>query len=176
MVRSKEATRTQPPAGQTVFTLTLDGRASEELLETGNYDWVSDYASQILHSKPSSMATRQDAIEIMLLDHDDWRSAFTHLGCDRPEATDALRFGERYPDEQCKAPIVFPHEPWAGPHGPSFVLLLRSYDGKRGLSYALYSSSLDEWWPSPRIAVRRRGGARTGIDLIEGIDLIPSAQ
>jgi hypothetical protein len=156
MIRSKEPTGIQLP-GRSIFPLTLDGRGPEELLKAGNYDWASDYARQIIHSKFSSVATGRGDIEIVLLDRDELPNAFTHLGYERAEAGDALRFGEQYPDEQSKGPIVFPHEPWRGPYGPSFVLVLRADDDKkRGLSYAPYTSSLNDWWPSPRIAVRRR--------------------
>jgi hypothetical protein len=41
---------TQPPE-RSSFALTLDGGAPEELLKAGKYEWVSDYARQIVDSK-----------------------------------------------------------------------------------------------------------------------------
>src|SRR6266852_3403707 len=120
MVRSKESERPQPPE-QSSFPLALDGSASEELLKVGKYDWVSDYARQIVHSK--FYAVGEGEIEIVLLAHRGWVTLSPDdMQYDPPEVGDALRFGAQYPDEQRKSPIVFPHEPWAGPHGISFVL------------------------------------------------------
>ena len=164
MVRS-----TQPPE-RSSFALTLDAGAPEELLKAGKYDWVSDYARQIVDSK--FCAPREAEIEIVLLAPLRRSSDEGGTSCDLmnladvltrydpPEVGDVLRFGAQYPDEQRKTPIIFPHEPWAGPHGPSFVLVLRTDENQvRGLSYAPYSGLLDDWWPVPRIAVRRSGGA-----------------
>ena len=126
MVRGKELAQPQPPE-QSSFPLAFDGDTPEELLKAGNYDWVSDYARQIVHSK--FCAVGEAEIEIVLLAHrglatlssDDMRTLYG-----LPEVGDAVRFGAQYPDEQRKSPIVFPHEPWAGPHRISFVLVLRT--------------------------------------------------
>jgi len=163
---------TQPPE-RSSFALTLDGGAPEELLKAGKYDWVSDYARQIVDSK--FCAPREAEIEIVLLaplrrssdeggtSRDLMNLADVLTRYDPPEVGDVLRFGAQYPDEQRKTPIIFPHEPWAGPHGPSFVLVLRTDENQvRGLSYAPYSGLLDDWWPVPRIAVRRSGGGAGG--------------
>ena len=82
---------------------------------------------------------------------------------DQPEVGDALRFGVQYPNEQCESPIVFPHEPWTPPDGStSFVLVLRIEEGKaRGLSYTPHSRWLNDWWTSPRIALRKRASTRS---------------
>src|SRR5260370_24472742 len=136
MVRSKESARPQPPE-QSSFALALDGSAPEELLKAGKYDWVSDYARQIVHSK--FYAVGEGEIEIVLLDNRGWVTLSPddmHTLYEPPEVGDAPRFGAQYPDEQRKSPIVFPHEPWAGPHRISFVLVLRTDEDKaRGLSY-----------------------------------------
>ena len=148
--------RTSGPSG---FSLVLDSRSWEELLHAGNYDWVAHYAQKILESKSATAFETQGDIEIVLLDSYSL-PALSRAGYELPHPLDALRFGERYPQEQCSRPIIFPHEPWAGPHGPSFVLVLRTDENQvRGLSYAPYSGLLDDWWPVPRIAVRRSGGA-----------------
>jgi hypothetical protein len=162
MVRSKELAQPQPPE-QSSFPLALDGDAPEELLKAGKYDWVSDYARQIVHSK--FCAVGEAEIEIVLLAHRGLATLSSDDMCTiygPPEVGDAIRFGAQYPDEQRKSPIVFPHEPWAGPHRISFVLVLRTDEDKaRGLSYAPYSSGLNDWWTFPRIAVRRRGSTRS---------------
>jgi hypothetical protein len=162
---------TQPPEHSS-FSLTLDGRAPEELLKAGKYDWIADYSRQIAHSKVSAV-TEAD-IEIVLLGSlpqlvqevsqppvIDLSSVFTQY--DQPEVRDALQFGAQYPDEQRKTSIIFPHEPWRAPHGPEFVLVLRTdLTRARGLSYVPFSSMVAQtWWWWPRVAVRRRGGSRT---------------
>ena len=162
---------TQPPE-QSSFSLTLDGSAPEELLKAGKYDWIADYSRQLVHSKVSAV-TEAD-IEIVLLGSlpqlvqevsqppvIDLSSVFTQY--DQPEVRDALQLGAQYPDEQRKTSIIFPHEPWRGPHGPEFVLVLRTDLARaRGLSYVPFSSMVAQtWWWWPRVAVRRRGGSRT---------------
>ncbi len=158
---------TQPPE-RSSFPLTLDGSTPEELLKAGKYDWVADYSRQIVHSKV--YAVTEAGIEIVLLTplpspSDRGRGKLNLprvlTQYDPPEVGDALRFGAQYPNEQRNTPIIFPHEPWVCPHGPGFVLVLRTYEDKVGLSYAPYSGSLDDWWPFPRIAVRRRGTTAT---------------
>ena len=146
-----------------VFKIKLDGRAPEELLKAGNYDWVSYYGRQIVGAQAQIVSMEQGNIEIVLLYCDALQFAFGDLGYDQPDVRDALYFGEQFPIEQCEAPIVFPHQPWAGPYGISFVLVLRSANGKtRGLDHTPYTSSLKDWWesephqPKIRIAVRRR--------------------
>jgi hypothetical protein len=176
MVWSKEPTRAQSRK-QSSFQLALDGRAPEELLEAGKYDWVSDYARQIVHSE--LYATEKEGTEIVLLASlRNWRKqgwllpdvpfsaevldsdmnlSYVLTLYDPPEIGDALRLGAQYPDEQRNSPIVFPHKPWASPRGPSFVVVLRADENDaRGLSYAPYTSSLDEWWKFTRVAVRKR--------------------
>src|SRR2546430_6150068 len=162
---------TQPPE-QSSYSLTLDASGSEELLKAGKYDWIADYSRQIVHSKLS--AGNGADIEIVLLGSlpvqvedvsqpsvIDLASVFTQY--DQPEVRDALQFGAQYPDEQRKTSIIFPHEPWRGPRGPEFVLVLRTdLTRARGLSYVPFSSMVAQtWWWWPRVAVRRRGGSRT---------------
>ena len=107
-----------------VFPLRLDARPLEELLSAGKYDWIADYARQIVYATSAARETDGE-VEIVLL--------------------------------ETEARIAFPHQPWAGQSGSSFVLALRSIDNKeRGLSYVVSSSLLNEWWPSRRIAVRKR--------------------
>jgi hypothetical protein len=161
-----------PVNERTSFPLTIDGSSPEELLQAGKYDWVADYSRRIVHSKIRNLSAA--GVEIVLLSPQEsgsksLASVFTEY--DPPEVTDALRFGAQYPDEQRKSPIIFPHEPWSGPHGPTFALVLRADENKaRGFSYAPYSGLLDDWWGTPadsalhnvraqfvRIAVRRRG-------------------
>jgi hypothetical protein len=160
MVRSQEfsaATAAEQP-----FPLALDDSAPEELLKAGKYDWVSDYAKQIVQSKFYAVGVGE--IEIALLAHSYWKTLSPDdTRYDQPEVGDALRFGAQYPDEQCESPIVFPHEPWAPPDGSiSFVLVLRIEEGKaRGLSYTPHSRWLNDWWTSPRIALRKRASTRS---------------
>ena len=141
-----------------VFPLRLDARPLEELLSAGKYDWIADYARQIVYATSAARETDGE-IEIVLLETEARADAFNLDGYQRPDTWDALRFGEQYPQEQYRSPIAFPHQPCAGPSGSSFVLALRSIDNKeRGLSYVVNSSLLNEWWPSRRIAVRKRCG------------------
>jgi hypothetical protein len=158
---------TKLPEEQGSFPLTLVGSTPEEVLTAGKYDWIADYSRQIGHSKVSALA--EVGIEIVLLGSlpergrderppaIDLNTVFTQY--DPPEVGDALRFGAQYPDEQHKAPIVFPHEPWVGPRGPAFVLVLRTQGTARGLSYIPYTALvLETWYTWPWVAVRRRGG------------------
>jgi hypothetical protein len=139
-----------------VFPLRLDARPLEELLSAGKYDWIANYARQIVYATNSARETGGE-VEIVLLEAEARADALNLDEYQRPEPWDALRFGEQYPQEQYKSAIVFPHQRWAGPSGSSFVLTLRSIDNKeRGLSYVVSSSLLNEWWPSRRIAVRKR--------------------
>jgi len=157
------------PLEQGSFPLTLVGSAPEEVLQAGKYDWIADYSRQIVHSKVCRL--EEVDIEIVLLGSvPEWEqkerlpaidlaSVFTQY--DPPGVGDALRFGAQYPDEQRKASIVFPHEPWVGPHALAFVLVLRTDGRARGLSYVPSSATVvEDWWPSPLVAVRRRGGAQ----------------
>jgi len=47
-------------AAEQPFPLALDGSAPEELLKAGKYDWVSDYAKQIVQSKFYAVAEGGD--------------------------------------------------------------------------------------------------------------------
>jgi hypothetical protein len=143
-----------------VFPLKIDdGRTADELIEAGQYDWVSYYSQQIVHSKVDTVPTGE-RVEIVLVPPS--RGIFTNeieplkrLGYDAPLARDALRFGQQYPGEQCKAPIIFLHTPWDGPHARRFVLVLRAVKGKRELCYC---DSINNWWygEGARFAARRR--------------------
>jgi hypothetical protein len=87
MVRSQEfnaATAAEQP-----FPLALDGSVPEEILKAGKYDWVSDYAKQIVQSKFYAVA--EGEIEIALLAHSYWKHC-------RPTIRDmtSLRQGMRY--------------------------------------------------------------------------------
>jgi hypothetical protein len=152
--------------------LTLTGGTPDELVKAGKYDWVSYYSKLIIQSKSYSLS---DAVEIVLLNMpyqeltiaQIWpvsaASAFNMASVlmqyDRPEIGDALRFGAQYPELQRTMSIVIPHEPWTAPdRAPSFVLVLRSAEGQRGISYVPHSALLiEQWWAwRPCLAVRRR--------------------
>ncbi len=67
-------------------------------------------------------------------------------GLERPLYEDALFFGEQYPEEQRKDPVVFLHEPWRRWWlGKLLVLVLQCHMcGKRAISLICFS----EKWPS----------------------------
>jgi hypothetical protein len=143
-----------------VFPLKIDdGRTAEELIEAGQYDWVSYYAQQIVRSKVDPVTTGE-RVDVVLVAPNQGTftnevETFRRLGYDAPQVRDALRFGEQHPSEQCKAPIIFLHTPWEGPHRRSFVLVLRAVKGERELSYC---DSINNWWygEGARFAARRR--------------------
>jgi hypothetical protein len=157
------------------FRLQWDGTDPQDLLKAGKYDWVSDYSMQIVHWKTASTVS-EVGVEIELLGSLPERQqpkllwdvamapdinledALTEY--DPPTVWDVLKFGALYPDEQRKASLIFPHEPWNGPQGTSFVLVLRTDPtGARGLSYVACSGILlVNWWPRPLAALRKRRG------------------
>ena len=171
-------TWTKEQTEQGSFPLARDERTLDELLEAGKYDWVADYARQIVHSASHSTG---EQLEIILLapprswpkDQAGATFAPAHIFnfYDAPDVRDALRFGADYPDEQLTSPILFPHERWLSPEREPFiiagigvpvrvqrqlfVLVLRADGQARGLSYAP-PSVFNDWWPSARIAVRKR--------------------
>jgi hypothetical protein len=101
MVRS-----TQPPE-RSSFALTLDGGAPEELLKAGKYDWVSDYARQIVDSKFCAPREAENEIELLAplrrssdeggTSRDLMNLADVLTRYDPPEVGDVLRFGAQYP-------------------------------------------------------------------------------
>src|SRR5262249_8599085 len=159
------------------FPLQYEGRDDpEDLIKTGKYDWVADYSRQIVHSNAASVVS-EAGIEIVLLSPPagarqrpkaEWAVSMqpdidledVFRKYDRPTIWDVLKFGALYPDKQRSACILFPHEPWKGPHGPSSILVLRSdLNGARGLSYVVSLGAwLAPWWWDPLVAVRRRRG------------------
>ena len=169
--------KTRDPVELGSFPLQYEGSDDpEDLIKAGKYDWVADYSRQIVHSNAAS-AVSEAGIEIVLLEawslpvretpkslwavsmapDIDLEDAFRKY--DPPTVWDVLKFGALYPDKQRNVCIHFPHEPWRNPHGPSFVLVLRSDLGARGLSYVGSSGALlAPWWWDPLVAVRRRRG------------------
>lgn len=125
-----------------IFTIaTGDKRSAKELLAAGKYDWVDDYARQFVEGKKFPLASKAEDVDLVLVEfgHDpeseEVLAEFKRQGLERPIAEDALRFGEKFPDEQKKYPLVFLHEPWQDPFGDHVVLVL-FYDGsKRRLFY-----------------------------------------
>jgi hypothetical protein len=167
------------PPEQGSFRMMHDRSRAEELLEAGKYEWVADYSRRMIQSKTASLVG-EPSVEIVLLGSLQTQSAPTHLWnvsvapdvdladvfskYDRPTVWDVLRFGALYPDEQRKAALIFPHEPWSGPHGPTCVLVLRTQAGARGLSYVTYSGAMiGNWWWNCVVAVRRRGGPQLSV-------------
>src|ERR1700730_173395 len=120
----------QNQATQQIFSLALDASALEGLVKAGKYDWVSEYAMQIIQSKFYPVGGGE--IEIELISQPHWKTlSLDDTQYEQPEVGDALRFGAQYPDQQRESPIVFLHEPWSGPNGGiSFVLVLRTDEGK----------------------------------------------
>lgn len=120
----KNGSATLVQAATTVFTfMTGDKRSAKELLAAGNYDWVGDYARQFVEGKKFRLADKAEEVDIVLVEfsHDpsseEVLAEFAKQGLERPMEEDTLRFGEKYPDEQKKYPIVFLHEPWRFPDG-----------------------------------------------------------
>ncbi len=146
-------------AAAAVFTFAVgDKRSAKELLAAGNYDLVGDYARQFVEGKKFRLANKPEDVDMVLVefDHDPTSdeviAEFTRQGLERPTEEDALRFGEKYPDEQKKYPIVFLHEPWQDPSGDRGVLVLGW--GGRGRELRCYWFGLG-WDRDYRFAARR---------------------
>ena len=155
----KNGVATLVQAATAVFTFAAgDKRSAKELLAAGKYDWVGDYARQFVEGKKFRLADKPEEVDMVLVEFghdptsDEVLAEFARQGLERPTEEDALRFGEKYPDEQKKYSIVFLHEPWQDPRGYRFVLVLR-WDGReRELSHGWFGS---RWYRDYRFAARR---------------------
>ncbi len=155
----KNGTAALVQAATAVFTFaTGDKRSAKELLAAGKYDWVGDYARQFVEGKKFRLADKPEEIDMVLVefDHDptsdEVLAEFKQQGLERPTEEDALRFGEKYPDEQKKYPIVFLHEPWQDPDGDRLVLVLSWCDRGRRLRFSWFGNG---WGRNDRVAARR---------------------
>ncbi len=155
----KDGGATLVQAAAAIFTFaTGDKRSAKELLDAGKYDGVGDYARQFVEGKKFRLANKPDEVDMVLVefDHDptseEVLAEFKRQGLGRSTEEDALRFGEKFPDEQKKYPIVFLHEPWQDPNGNLCVLVLGWDDRKRGLDYGWFDGG---WGRDCRFAGRR---------------------
>ncbi len=155
----KNGTATLVQAATAVFTFVIgDKRSAKELLAAGKYDWVGDYARQFVEGKKFRLADKPEEVDMVLVEFnhdptsDEVLAEFARQGLERPTEEDALRFGEKYPDEQKKYPIVFLHEPWRGSHGGLDVLVLRWGDRGRKLYCSWFGR---RWRRDYRFAARR---------------------
>jgi len=142
-----------------VFTFAIgDKRSAKELLAAGNYDWVGNYARQFVEGKKFRLASKPEGVDMVLVefDHDptsdEVLEEFAKQGLERPAEEDALRFGEKFSEEQKKYPIVFLHEPWQDPDGRRDVLVLHFLGRKRGLNAYWFDYG---WDRHCRFAARR---------------------
>jgi len=155
----KNGVATLVQAATAVFTFAAgDKRSAKELLAAGKYDWIGDYARQFVEGKKFRLAGKPEEVDMVLVefDHDptsdEVLAEFARQGLERPTGEDALRFGEKYPDEQKKYPIVFLHEPWQDPDGSRSVLVLSWDDRGRELGCSWFDG---RWVRDCRFAARR---------------------
>ena len=144
------------------FTILIgDGRTKGALLEAGRYDLVGVEAKAFIASAKFRWATKPDEcdIELVEFDHDPPSSEyvlaeFKRRGLLEPTEEDALRFGEKYPDLQIEAPIVFLHSAnlWLDPFGRRRVLVLFAGGSERRLDCFWFG---DRWPRRYRFAARR---------------------
>jgi hypothetical protein len=141
------------------FTLaTGDGRSATQLLAAGNFDYVGDYARKFVEGDSFPISTDKDEFDIEYVEFDydptseQVLAEFERRGLARPHPEDALRFGEKYPGEQKKGPIVFLHEPWLDPDGSRGVLCLHQGGAERGLGMGWFD---DRWLRGCRFPARR---------------------
>ena len=117
-------------------------KTTEEAVKAGNYDWANNNVnSRNFPLRPRPVG--QKTIEFVEFDHDSISEEAIEKarkrGLERPTYEDALDFGEQYPEEQRKHPIVFLHEPWQSPGGSLLVLVLVNYSSKRNLNLHWFS-------------------------------------
>ena len=154
----KNGVATLVQAATAVFTFAAgDKRSAKELLAAGKYDWVGDYARQFVEGKKFRLADKPEEVDMVLVEFghdptsDEVLAEFARQGLERPTEEDALRFGEKYPDEQKKYPIVFLHEPWQDPHGDRRGLVLGWRGRERELDYDWFDG---RWFRYCRFAAR----------------------
>ena len=145
------------------FTITLgDGRTAEQLYLSGHYIIVDKYdqrAKDFVLSTDFKLSRTKEDVKLVYVEFsydptsDQVLARFEELGLDRPEPEDALRFGEKYPDEQNKNLVVFLHKPWRCPDGDQYVLVLFRDGSERGLSCYWFVS---RWGQQCRFVARRR--------------------
>ncbi|MFA6551472.1 MAG: hypothetical protein WCV41_03025 [Patescibacteria group bacterium] len=134
-------------APQNIFNLVIkSGRATEEVISAGKYDWVNEYIT----SQNFPLRLQQDgevAIELLKFDHnvssEEVIEEARKRGLERPTYETALFFGEQHPEEQRKHPIVFLHEPWQSPGSRGRVLVLYSSSPGRILDLLWFCSCWD---------------------------------
>jgi hypothetical protein len=157
---SKKPRQTVPPPAATfVVSGYGDGRAPAQVMQAGRFDTIWDAARSFVNGKHfPTMTSDTDDIEFEYVefDHDptseEVLAEIARRGLERPTAEDALRFAERYPEEQRKAPVVFLHEPWRDAFGYRRVLYLDGWDGMRSLLGGYFVSG---WRRQCRFPARR---------------------
>jgi hypothetical protein len=119
-----------------IFHIMVGGRmTTEQVVETGKYDWVnSNINSRNFPMRPRP-AGQQVVIELLEFDYDPSTEQVLKearkRGLERPVYEDALFFGEQFPEEQRKYPVVFLHE---DPYGRLGVIVLYGNSSKRHLN------------------------------------------
>ena len=119
------------------FRIMTEGtRTTDGVIAAGNYDWKNDRVNgENFPMRPMPEGPRE--IVFLEFDHDpgseEVLAEAARQGLERPRYEDALFFGEQYPEEQRKAPIVFLHEPWRDPRRVLGVLVLSCLGRDRSL-------------------------------------------
>lgn len=122
-------------------------KTTEEAVMAGKYDWANNSINS--HNFPMRLRTAGErrVIEPIEFGYDptseEVLAEAKKRGLERPVYEDTFDFGEQFPEEQRKRPIVFLHEPWQDPDGLRRVLVLDSYSSERGL----YLYCFDYRWP-----------------------------
>jgi hypothetical protein len=132
---------------------------SEDLNAFLNSDKIElgGYASAFVVSDDFKVSNSGETINIRLVGFDkdlltsEILSEIENAGYKLPDAEDAIWFGIKHPEVQCKFPIAFLHEPWIRPEtGGKNVLILRNYGDKNYLHMHLFDS---RWYSHIRFAV-----------------------
>ena len=139
------------------FRIMTEGtRTTDGVIAAGNYDWKNDRVNgENFPMRPMPEGPRE--IVFLEFDHDpgseEVLAEAARQGLERPRYEDALFFGEQYPEEQRKAPIVFLHEPWESPGRGLDVLVLRCRGRSRSLHLSCFFS---RWFRRCRFAFVRK--------------------
>lgn len=148
-----------------VFTLTTgDGRSPKQLFKAGSYDWAhAEGIKEFLEGDKFSLASKAAKMKIVLIGFqynpstEDVLAEFARRGFERPTEEDALRFGEKYPNEQIHNTIVFLHQHLFGPPDKQGVLALTYHSGEYGSGgRGLFVTSLETKWPQKFFFAARR--------------------
>ncbi len=147
-----------------IFTLRVSSsRSTDEVVAAGKYDWENNTInSQNFPMRELPEGTVE--IEFLEFDYDPTSEQVlaeverrnklnTEYTLERPMYEEALFFGEQYPQEQRKHPIVFLHEPWRDSVGGRRVVVLLEDASGRCLSLYWFDHG---WFRRYRFAFVRK--------------------